>query len=52
MKCSSNACTIANANGYYFNACVIFTALTDALPVGLDPFKLSKEDTEFMQETA
>jgi hypothetical protein len=41
-----------NAAGYYLNACVIFAALTDASPVGLDPFKLSKEDAEFLQRTA
>jgi len=41
-----------SANGYYLNACVIFAALTDTYPVGLDPFRLSKEDAEFLQKTA
>jgi hypothetical protein len=41
-----------NANGYYLNARVIFSALADTSPVGLDPFKLSKEDAEFLQKTA
>ena len=41
-----------NAAGYYLNACVIFAALTDTSPVGLDPFKLSKADAEFLQQTA
>ncbi len=41
-----------NAKGYYLNACVIFSALTDRSPIGLDPFKLSKDDAEFLQKVA
>lgn len=41
-----------NANGYYLNACVIFSALTDGSPIGLDPFGLGREDAEFLQHEA
>ena len=41
-----------NAKGYYLNACVIFAALTDTSPVGLDPGELPKEDAEFLQGIA
>ena len=41
-----------NAQGYYLNACVIFAALTDASPVGLDPSTLRPEDAQFLQSVA
>jgi len=41
-----------NALGYYLNASVIFAALTDASPVGLDPFTVSEEDARFLQKKA
>ena len=41
-----------NIKGYYLNACVIFSALTDAGPVGLDAFGLPKNDAAFLQGIA
>jgi hypothetical protein len=41
-----------NAQGYYLNACVIYAALTDTPPLGLDPFTLSPEDADFLQKIA
>jgi hypothetical protein len=41
-----------NSLGYYLNACVIFAALTDSSPVGLDPFTLSGEEAPFLQKKA
>jgi len=41
-----------NVKGYYLNACVIYAALTDASPVGLDPFSLAKDDAAFLQGIA
>ncbi len=42
----------ANAAGYYLNACVIYAALTDTTPVGLDPFVLSGDEAAFLQGIA
>jgi len=50
-----------NGKGYYLNACVIFAALTDATPVGLEIYSngmpepqhaVSKEEGEFLQTIA
>ena len=41
-----------NIKGYYLNSCVIFSALTDASPVGLDSFGLPKAQAEFLQAIA
>jgi hypothetical protein len=41
-----------NARGYYLNACVIYAALTDCTPVGLDSFTLPKEEAAFLQDMA
>ena len=50
FHCSDRA--HASDSGYYLNACVIFAALTDASPVGLDPFSLSDSQAEFLQKIA
>ena len=41
-----------NARGYYLNACVLFAALTDLSPIGLDPYGLPQAEAEFLQRTA
>ena len=41
-----------NEMGYYLNACVIYAALTDSTPVGLDPFVLAPADAAFAQGIA
>jgi hypothetical protein len=38
--------------GYYLNACVIFSALTDCSPVGLDACGLAAVDANFLQTIA
>jgi len=38
--------------GYYVNACVVFAALTDCSPVGLDACGLNASDAQFLQEIA
>jgi hypothetical protein len=38
--------------GYYLNACVVFAALTDSSPVGLDALGLPSSDARFLQEIA
>ncbi|HYF47823.1 MAG TPA: hypothetical protein VEJ63_00340 [Planctomycetota bacterium] len=42
----------ASELGYYLNACVIFSALTDCSPVGLDACDLKKDDAQFLQQIA
>ena len=41
-----------NVRGYYVNACVVFAALTDLSPIGLDPYGLPREEAEFLQKIA
>ncbi len=41
-----------NLKGYYLNACVIYAALTDRSPLGLDRFGLSESDAAFLQGVA
>ena len=41
-----------NLRGYYLNACVLFAALTDLSPVGLDPYGLPRDEAEFLQKIA
>lgn len=41
-----------SARGYYLNACVIFSALTDRSPEGLDPQDESVEEAIFLQRIA
>jgi hypothetical protein len=41
-----------NLKGYYLNACVIYAALTDATPVGLEGFGLPAADAQFLQTVA
>jgi hypothetical protein len=41
-----------NLKGYYLNACVIYAALTDATPVGLETFGLPAADAQFLQGVA
>jgi hypothetical protein len=40
------------ARGFYLNACVIYAALTDRSVAGLDPYVLSKEDAQLLQQAA
>ena len=41
-----------NLRGYYLNACVVFAALTDVSPVGLDLYGLPREEAELFQRIA
>jgi hypothetical protein len=41
-----------NAQGYYLNACVIFSALTGGSPEGLHPAGLGEEEAGFLQKIA
>lgn len=41
-----------NAQGYYLNACVIYSALTNASPVGLDSAGLTPDEAGFLQKFA
>jgi hypothetical protein len=50
FHCSDRA--HASEQGYYLNACVIFAALTDRSPVGLDSYTLPHEQAAFLQAVA
>jgi hypothetical protein len=41
-----------NAQGYYLNACVLYSALTGGSPEGLDPAGLGVEEASFLQKIA
>ena len=41
-----------NLTGYYLNACVLYAALTDHSPVGLDTYGLAPDDAQFFQAIA
>lgn len=41
-----------NLEGYYLNACVLYAALTDRSPVGLDDYGLPADDAFFLQGIA
>ncbi|MBA2481150.1 MAG: hypothetical protein H0V44_10850 [Planctomycetes bacterium] len=38
--------------GYYLNTCVIYAALTDRSPIGLDPCSLDVDEAAFLQRIA
>ncbi|MBA3707239.1 MAG: hypothetical protein H0W83_00290 [Planctomycetes bacterium] len=42
----------AGHRGYYLNACVIFAALTNRSPIGLDPCTVSAPEASFLQRIA
>ena len=41
-----------NLLGYYLNACVIYAAITDRNPAGLEPCGLPQDDAQFAQKIA